>query len=161
MRRKDFLKLMAASLLVPRLVSSAGKASAASFSREEERTIQSLLDTLWPGCLDSNAYPFLEKWLGIPGFKRLRDYFKDQIRIFRSDCLKLHKKDFHELGRNEKAGLMEDLYKRRVHLYSILLQAALMSVFGDPSHGVNPNRNGWKLIGYTPDSQFPFSHLEY
>ncbi|MFH1724366.1 MAG: gluconate 2-dehydrogenase subunit 3 family protein [Elusimicrobiota bacterium] len=152
--------LMLASLLVPRLGLGSGRGRRGHFSKGQERTIKSLLEMIWPGCLEYNAYPFLERWLGSRGYEKALDYYKKHVDALVADSKKSHKKDFAELDQEGKESLLDRIYKRDKLFYLLTRQAALMSVFGDPTHGVNPGKKGWKMIDYSPGSQLPFTHLE-
>ncbi|MFH2202600.1 MAG: gluconate 2-dehydrogenase subunit 3 family protein [Elusimicrobiota bacterium] len=161
MRRKEFLKFMLASLLVPRLGLGAPTKDPGLFAGDEERTVKALLDMIWPGCLEYHAYPFLQRWLKTPGFEKVLDYFNEHLGRLMNLCRERHQEAFPELDDAQKAALLDEMYENSRSFYNLLLRADLMAVFGDPANGVNPGKRSWQLIGYHPGSQLPFAHLEY
>ena len=101
-----------------------------------------------PGALEAGVVDYIENALaGYDAEHALLyvDGIKELDRLARE---KFSAEAFVQLGADQQDQIVALLDERRSPFFSHLLEHTMQGFYGDPRHGGNRNRVGWKMIGF-------------
>lgn len=107
-----------------------------------------------PGALEAGVIDYIER--------ALAGHAKRAVQLYRDGVLELDRlaqervgaKTFIALGAEEQDEVLRLLEQRASPFFATLLEHTMEGFYGDPRHGGNKDRVGWKMIGF-PGPSFP------
>jgi gluconate 2-dehydrogenase gamma chain len=107
-----------------------------------------------PGAAEAGVIEYIERTLG--------GYAGHAAAIYKEGARELDRRarddfvarDFISLKAADQDRILAGLERAKSPFFGILLEHAMEGFYGDPRHGGNKNRVGWKLLGF-PGPSFP------
>lgn len=107
-----------------------------------------------PGALEAGVIDYIERTLA--------SYARNAVQLYYDGVLELDKlaqerfgaKAFIASGPAEQDRILSTLEEKRSLFFALLVEHTMEGFYGDPRHGGNKNRVGWKMIGF-PGPSFP------
>lgn len=175
--RKQFIKSLligGAALQLPWLSSCSSttyyQGDTSPFSKEEFKTFQTLLETLFPsdgngpGAFEINADKYV-LWVLNDRYvdPEINEYMLDRFDTFLRKCEEQTGSRFEDLTTSERdklvAGMSEYVWGRK--LFSRMLTLVFEALLLDPIYDVNPNGKGWKWLQHDPGMPRPTQQIRY
>lgn len=142
------------------------------FSRKEWKIIAAIQDHLLPsskdipGAQDVNALEHLQFVINEKNSvidQHGRKSLKDGVTKIQELSLKKYQKSFTNLTSSEKENVLRSFEKTHegYHFLTLILDFSLEALLGDPVYNINPNKIGWKWIGFKPGLPRPLKSKRY
>lgn len=107
-----------------------------------------------PGALEAGVIDYIERALSGHAKRSVELYLDGVLELDRLALERFAVKPFAALGPAEQDQILRLLEQRRSPFFAMLLEHTMEGFYGDPRHGGNKDRVGWKVIGF-PGPSFP------
>ena len=106
-----------------------------------------------PGALEAGVVDYIENALAGYDAEHAPLYVDGIKELDRLAREKFGAEAFIKLGAGEQDQILTLLEKQRSAFFSLLLEHSMQGFYGDPRHGGNRDRVGWKMIGFPGPSR--------
>lgn len=107
-----------------------------------------------PGALEAGVIDYIERTLSNYAKHAAKLYFDGVSELDRLAREKVGAEAFIALAPEEQDEILRSLEQGASRFFAVLLEHTMEGFYGDPRHGGNKNRVGWKMIGF-PGPSFP------
>ena len=106
-----------------------------------------------PGALEGGVIDYIENTLAGYDAEHAPLYVDGIQELDRLAREKFGAAAFIQLSADEQDQILASLDERRSRFFSLLVEHAMQGFYGDPRHGGNRERVGWKIIGFPGPSR--------
>ncbi|OGQ75664.1 MAG: hypothetical protein A3G40_11340 [Deltaproteobacteria bacterium RIFCSPLOWO2_12_FULL_57_22] len=107
-----------------------------------------------PGALEAGVIDYIERALSGHAKRSAQLYLDGVVELDRLTLEQFGVEAFAALGPAEQDEILRSLEQGASRFFAVLLEHTMEGFYGDPRHGGNKNRVGWKMIGF-PGPSFP------
>ncbi|MBI2361594.1 MAG: gluconate 2-dehydrogenase subunit 3 family protein [Deltaproteobacteria bacterium] len=106
------------------------------------------------GALEAGVIEYIERALAGYAKRSTQLYYDGVLELNRLARERFRAETFIALAPEEQDEILRSLEKAASRFFAVLLEHTMEGFYGDPRHGGNKNRVGWKMIGF-PGPSFP------
>ncbi len=123
------------------------------FNSHQRATIEAATARIIPadrdrGALEAGVINYIENTLDTYEAERAPLYFEGVKELDRLACERFGAQEFLSLQSEPQDQILSLLEERQSLFFSLLLEHTMQGFYGDPRHGGNRDRIGWKMIGF-------------